>query len=89
MDDTINSSDEALNESNDALIHTVSFRHKEGGYGWLVVICTIICGGITGSISSNYSLVQDKLLVEFNSTDNCAIITGFFLICFYSVKHRK
>jgi hypothetical protein len=49
---------------------------QKGGYGWLVVISTIVCGGITGSNSINYPLVQDKLIVEFNNTENSAIIAG-------------
>jgi hypothetical protein len=54
------------------------FQYKEGGYGWLVVAVTVTCAGITDSMLGNYSLVQDELLIAYNTTDNFAIYAGTF-----------
>ena len=54
------------------------FQLKEGGYGWLIVFVTTVCAGITGSMFGNYSLVQDKIPIAYNETDNYAIQAGLF-----------
>ena len=52
------------------------FKFMEGGYGWLVIAATIVCGCLTNYKGSNYSLVQDRIFVEYNETKDYVINAG-------------
>ncbi len=62
----------------------------DGGlYGWIVCLATVVCFGVYLGLEFNYGLIYDKLIEEYNSTDDNVLLaswigsTAFGLECLF------
>jgi len=51
--------------------------HKEGGYGWVVVIATGYCFGVLISMVNTYALVVNELNEVYESSDNHVLYSAW------------
>ena len=52
------------------------FIPLDGGYGWIVCLATFWCFGIIIGMDYNYSLIYNKLVVVYNTTENHVVYAG-------------
>jgi hypothetical protein len=62
------------------------FIHKEGGWGWIVVIATGYCFGTLMGMINNYALIYNEFDNVYNGTDNHIFYAGMLYIC---VRHDR
>jgi hypothetical protein len=55
------------------------FIHKEGGWGWVVVIATGYCFGALMGMINNYALIYNEFDNVFNGTDNHIFYAGMLI----------
>ncbi|RNA11488.1 monocarboxylate transporter 10-like [Brachionus plicatilis] len=53
------------------------FVHRDGGWGWLVVLCTGYCFGILIGMCNNYALIYVELERVYIGTDNHVTYAGW------------
>lgn len=53
-----------------------SFKYKEGGFGWVVVICSGYCLGFLIGMINNYALLYNELAKVYKSTENHIFYSG-------------
>jgi hypothetical protein len=52
------------------------FEQIDGGYGWIVCLATFWCFGIIIGMDYNYSLIYNKLVIVYNTTENHVVYAG-------------
>lgn len=52
------------------------FTYQEGGWGWVVVLCSGFCLGILIGMINNYSLLLNEMEKIYNQTENHVVYTG-------------
>jgi hypothetical protein len=52
------------------------FQHREGGWGWVVVLSTGYSFGILIGMVNNYTLIYEKFVVIYNKTENHVVYSG-------------
>ncbi|RNA38147.1 monocarboxylate transporter 10 [Brachionus plicatilis] len=53
------------------------FIYQEGGWGWIVVICSGFCLGILIGMINNYSLLLNEMERVYNQTENHVVYTAW------------
>lgn len=54
------------------------FVYQEGGWGWVVVVCSGFSLGILIGMINNYSLILNEMERVYNNTENHVVYTGTF-----------
>lgn len=55
------------------------FVHREGGFGWVVVIACGYCFGVLIGMITNYALIFNGLEIAYNQTENHIIYAGILI----------
>ena len=76
-EDPINENNVSINEENNT-----EFQPIDGGYGWIVCLATFWCFGIIIGMDYNYSLIYNKLVVVYNTTENHVVYAGKLISIF-------
>ena len=76
-----------LEEDEEATID--EFIHKEGGWGWVIVIATGYCFGTLMGMINNYALIFDKFDKVYNGTENHIFYAGKVFLIFLKQIQTK
>lgn len=53
-----------------------TFVYKEGGWGWVIVVCSGYCLGILIGMLNNYALIYNKFVKVYEGTNNVIFYAG-------------
>jgi hypothetical protein len=70
------------NNNNEGYEENTEFQQIDGGYGWIVCLATFWCFGIIIGMDYNYSLIYNKLVIVYNTTENHVIYAGKYVNSF-------
>lgn len=54
-----------------------SFVHKDGGWGWIVILANSYNLGITVGTVSNYALLYNKMVLIYKNEENHVFYAGY------------
>ena len=61
--------------------HVIEFKHKEGGWGWIVLLCVIWSYGLAVSWYTNFNLIIPHFINYYNQTEHYTVFySGMFEI---------
>jgi hypothetical protein len=54
-------------------INVIEFKHKEGGWGWVVLLCVIWSYGLAVSWYTNFNLIIPHFINYYNQTEHYTV----------------
>ena len=66
-----------MNETNDDKeINSKTYFHKEGGWGWIVMLATSYNVGLLVGIVNSYALIYNKMVNTYEHEENHVFYAG-------------